>query len=109
MLHQARAANALNLTIILEQHIAYGRTHHKDYYYSTVLVFKNLKTSFTAWEVGVTRNQEHEEVKMLSQITATFSVGLCTKPEGSPVCQTADTHSVHVVGIIPLLEKISLL
>nr|XP_020456910.1 putative interleukin-17 receptor E-like isoform X2 [Monopterus albus] len=48
--------------------------------------------SFQAWEVVVTR----EEVKMLSHITATFSVGLCVKSAGSAVCQTTETHTVHV-------------
>ncbi|XP_047431405.1 putative interleukin-17 receptor E-like [Mugil cephalus] len=51
---------------------------------------------FQAWEVALARSQAHEEVKMLSQVTATFSVGLCGKSEGSPACQTEDTHSMHV-------------
>lgn len=40
---------------------------------------------------------------MLSQITATFSVGLCVKSEGSTVCQTTETHTVNVVGIVHML------
>lgn len=55
--------------------------------------------SFPALEVSVTRRQGHVEVKMLSQITATFSVELCVKSAASPVCQTTETHSVHVVGV----------
>ncbi|KAM7367003.1 hypothetical protein PAMP_014932 [Pampus punctatissimus] len=51
---------------------------------------------FDAWEVAVTRPQEHEEVKILSQITATLSVGVCAKSAASPVCQTTETHLVHV-------------
>nr|XP_046235075.1 putative interleukin-17 receptor E-like [Scatophagus argus] len=53
-------------------------------------------TRFQVWEVVVTRRQDHEDVKMLSQITATFSVGLCAKSEGSSACQITETHTVHV-------------
>uniref|UniRef100_A0A3Q4N9I3 Interleukin-17 receptor C/E N-terminal domain-containing protein n=1 Tax=Neolamprologus brichardi TaxID=32507 RepID=A0A3Q4N9I3_NEOBR len=38
------------------------------------------------------------KVKMLSQISANFSVELCVKSEGSPECQTIETHNVQVVG-----------
>ena len=55
--------------------------------------------SFPAWEVVVTRQQGQEDVKMLSRITATFSVGQCVKSEGSTGCQITDTHTMHVVGI----------
>ncbi|XP_053170214.1 interleukin-17 receptor E [Scomber japonicus] len=51
---------------------------------------------FQAPEVSVKRQQGHEEVKMLSQINATFSVGLCVKSEASTMCQTTETHSVRV-------------
>ncbi|KAM9328386.1 interleukin-17 receptor E-like protein [Pholidichthys leucotaenia] len=51
---------------------------------------------FQAWEVAVVRSDGHEEVKMLSQVTATFSVKLCVKSAGSPVCETTKTSSVHV-------------
>ncbi|XP_044042331.1 putative interleukin-17 receptor E-like [Siniperca chuatsi] len=51
---------------------------------------------FQAWEVVVMRRQGHEDVKMSSQITATFSVGLCVKSEGSTVCQVTKTHTMHV-------------
>ncbi|KAM9334628.1 interleukin-17 receptor E-like protein [Symphorus nematophorus] len=51
---------------------------------------------FQAWEVVLMRGQGHEELKMLSQITATFSVGLCVKSEGSTGCQVTRTHTVHV-------------
>lgn len=51
---------------------------------------------FQAWEVTVTRQQGHEEVKMSSKINATFSVGLCEQSAVSPMCQTNETHSVHV-------------
>lgn len=47
----------------------------------------------------VTRQQDHEEVRMMSQISATFSVGLCVKSAGPAVCQITKTHTVHVVGI----------
>lgn len=47
----------------------------------------------------MTRRQGQEDVKMLSQITATFSVGLCVRSEGSTMCQITDTNTVHVVGI----------
>lgn len=63
----------------------------------------------SAWEVVGTRRQGHEEVEMLSQITATFSVGLCAKSEGSTVCQTTETHTIHVVGITHLPGKPHLL
>ncbi|XP_070848365.1 interleukin-17 receptor E-like protein isoform X1 [Chaetodon trifascialis] len=53
-------------------------------------------TRFQAWEVVVTRGQGIEDVKMLSQITATFSVGLCEKSKGSAACQTTETHTIHV-------------
>ncbi|XP_037615755.1 putative interleukin-17 receptor E-like isoform X1 [Sebastes umbrosus] len=53
-------------------------------------------TRFKAWEVVVTRRQGQEDVKMLSQITATFSVGLCVRSEGSTMCQITDTNTVHV-------------
>ncbi|XP_034382669.1 putative interleukin-17 receptor E-like isoform X2 [Cyclopterus lumpus] len=51
---------------------------------------------FQAWKVVATRQQGQEDVKMLSQITATFSVGLCVRSEGSTVCQITDTHIMHV-------------
>lgn len=47
----------------------------------------------------MTRRQGHEEVEVSSQINATFSVGLCAKSEGSTVCQTTKTRTIHVVGI----------
>lgn len=50
-----------------------------------------------AWQLVATRREGREEVKIVSQISATFSVGLCVRSEGSPACQTADTHSVQVV------------
>lgn len=53
-------------------------------------------TRFPAWEVVVTRRQGHEDIKVLSQITASFSVELCEKSEGSAVCQITDTHLMHV-------------
>ncbi|XP_033987368.1 putative interleukin-17 receptor E-like [Trematomus bernacchii] len=52
--------------------------------------------TFKAWEVVVTRQQGQEDVKMLSRITATFSVGQCVKSEGSTGCQITDTHTMHV-------------
>ncbi|XP_040005960.1 putative interleukin-17 receptor E-like isoform X2 [Xiphias gladius] len=51
---------------------------------------------FQAWEMEVTRQQDHEEVRMMSQISATFSVGLCVKSAGPAVCQITKTHTVHV-------------
>ncbi|XP_045927724.1 putative interleukin-17 receptor E-like [Micropterus dolomieu] len=53
-------------------------------------------TRFQAWEVMVTRRQGQENVTMLSQITATFSVGLCVKSERSTVCQVTETHTMQV-------------
>lgn len=53
-------------------------------------------TRLPAWEVVVTRRQGHEDAKLLSQITATFSVGLCEKSGGSSVCQITDTRLMHV-------------
>ncbi|XP_070710054.1 interleukin-17 receptor E-like protein [Pempheris klunzingeri] len=50
---------------------------------------------FQAWEVVVTRRRGHEDVKMLSQITADFSVGQCVRSEESSVCQINRTHNVH--------------
>lgn len=49
---------------------------------------------FQAWKV--VRQEDEEDVKMLSQITATFSVELCVKAEGSTVCQLTETHTIHV-------------
>lgn len=54
---------------------------------------------FPAWEVVVRRQLGHEEVKMLAQTTATFSVGLCVKSAESGLCQITEIHTVHVVGI----------
>ncbi|XP_026217591.1 putative interleukin-17 receptor E-like isoform X2 [Anabas testudineus] len=51
---------------------------------------------FQAWEVVVKRQQGHEEVKMLAQTTATFSVGLCVRSAESGLCQITETHTVHV-------------
>lgn len=51
----------------------------------------------------MTRRQGQENVTMLSQITATFSVGLCVKSERSTVCQVTETHTMQVVGITHLL------
>lgn len=56
-------------------------------------IFKN-----SAWELVTTRTEGREEVKMLSQISANFSVELCVKSEGSPECQTIETHNVQAVG-----------
>lgn len=52
---------------------------------------------FPGWEVVVTGSQGHEDVKMVSRVTATFSVQLCAKPEGSTTCQAVETRTVHVV------------
>ncbi|KAA8580037.1 putative interleukin-17 receptor E-like [Etheostoma spectabile] len=52
-----------------------------------------VNARFQAWEMIVTRQQGQEDIEMLSQITATFSVGLCAKSEASTVC---DTHTMHV-------------
>ncbi|XP_056224126.1 putative interleukin-17 receptor E-like [Seriola aureovittata] len=51
---------------------------------------------FQAWEVAVTGQQGHKELKITSQMTATFSVGLCVKSPGPGVCQLTKTHPVHV-------------
>lgn len=51
---------------------------------------------FQAWEVTVTGRQGQADVEVSSPITATFSVGLCVKTEGSAVCQITKTHTVHV-------------
>lgn len=51
---------------------------------------------FQAWEVFLTKQQGQEDLKMLSQITAVFSVELCVKSEGSAECQITKTHTVHV-------------
>lgn len=60
--------------------------------------------SLAAWEVVATGRQGHEDVKMLSQIAAEFSVGLCERSKGSAVCQITETHTIHAVGIAPLLR-----
>ncbi|KAK5849218.1 hypothetical protein PBY51_008875 [Eleginops maclovinus] len=52
--------------------------------------------TFKAWEVVVMRQQVKDDVKMLSHITATFSVGQCVKSEGSTGCQITNTHTMHV-------------
>ncbi|XP_028256672.1 putative interleukin-17 receptor E-like [Parambassis ranga] len=51
---------------------------------------------FQAWSIVETSTQGLEEVKMVSEITARFSVGQCVKSAGSPVCQATETHSVFV-------------
>ncbi|KAM6961527.1 interleukin-17 receptor E-like protein [Tautogolabrus adspersus] len=51
---------------------------------------------FQAWEFTVTRHRGHEDVNMLSQITADFSIGLCVKSGGSTECNITETHTVHV-------------
>lgn len=61
--------------------------------------------SFPAWQVVVRRQLGHEEVEMLAQTTATFSVGLCVKSAGSGLCQVTETHIVHVVGSTHLPGK----
>lgn len=45
----------------------------------------------------MTGSQGPEDVKMVSRVTAMFSVQLCVKPEGSTTCQTVESHTVHVV------------
>ncbi|KAM4614606.1 interleukin-17 receptor E-like protein [Polymixia lowei] len=52
---------------------------------------------FQAWDVAVMERAGHEEIVMLSQITASFSVSVCVKSEGSPACHPIDAHTVHVV------------
>uniref|UniRef100_A0A1A8C373 Interleukin 17 receptor E n=1 Tax=Nothobranchius kadleci TaxID=1051664 RepID=A0A1A8C373_NOTKA len=49
-----------------------------------------------AWEVVMTREQGQEDLQLQSMITATFSLGLCTKSGGSSKCQTTKTKTVHV-------------
>uniref|UniRef100_A0A3P8T755 Interleukin 17 receptor E like n=1 Tax=Amphiprion percula TaxID=161767 RepID=A0A3P8T755_AMPPE len=56
--------------------------------------------------VSVTRQQGHKEMKMSSQINATFSVGLCVKSEGSSECHATETQSVHVVSVTHLLLQL---
>ncbi|XP_042367103.1 putative interleukin-17 receptor E-like [Plectropomus leopardus] len=51
---------------------------------------------FQVWELAVTRQQGQDDVKMLSQITATFSVELCVKSDRSTMCQINETHTMHV-------------
>ncbi|GLD63144.1 putative interleukin-17 receptor E-like isoform X1 [Lates japonicus] len=48
---------------------------------------------FQAWRVVP---QSHEGVKMLSQITAVFSVGACVKSSGLAECQITRSDTVHV-------------
>ncbi|XP_018556065.1 interleukin-17 receptor E isoform X2 [Lates calcarifer] len=48
---------------------------------------------FQAWRVVP---QSHEGVKMLSQITAVFSVGVCVKSSGLAECQITRSDTVHV-------------
>ena len=52
------------------------------------------------------RQQSHDDVKMLSQITATFSVALCEKSEASTECQITDTRTMHVVGFTKHLHQL---
>ncbi|XP_037317341.2 putative interleukin-17 receptor E-like [Pungitius pungitius] len=51
---------------------------------------------FQAWEVVVSGQQGQEAVKVLSQVPATFSVGLCVAPEGLTSCQITHTYTLHV-------------
>ncbi|KAK2858837.1 hypothetical protein Q5P01_003457 [Channa striata] len=51
---------------------------------------------FQAWEVVVRRQEGHKEVKVLAQVPASFSVGLCVKSAESAKCQIKETHTVHV-------------
>ncbi|KAK2883194.1 hypothetical protein Q8A73_022127 [Channa argus] len=51
---------------------------------------------FQAWEVVMRRHKGHEEVKVVSQTAASFSVGLCAKAAGSAKCQIKEKHTVHV-------------
>lgn len=56
---------------------------------------------FPAWRVVP---QSHEGVKMLSQITAVFSVGVCVKSSGLAECQITRSDTVHVVSITHLAK-----
>ncbi|XP_024863518.1 putative interleukin-17 receptor E-like isoform X2 [Kryptolebias marmoratus] len=47
------------------------------------------------WNVVLTRQQGHDELQLLSQTKATFSLGLCVKSAGSSECRTTKTHMVH--------------
>ncbi|XP_029969851.1 putative interleukin-17 receptor E-like isoform X2 [Salarias fasciatus] len=49
-----------------------------------------------AWEVVVMAAEGQRKVNLLSQITATFSVGLCVKPAASHECHVTETHSLQV-------------
>ncbi|XP_070785280.1 interleukin-17 receptor E-like protein [Enoplosus armatus] len=51
---------------------------------------------FHVWEVDGMRRHGQEDVQMSSQITATFSVGLCEKSAGFTECQITETHTIHV-------------
>ncbi len=70
------------------------------------LVCITIAQSFPAWDVVITRRQGHEDIKMKSQITATFSVGLCVKSEGPTGCRIAETRTIHVVGVTVALNFI---
>ncbi|CAN9508282.1 unnamed protein product [Ophioblennius macclurei] len=48
-----------------------------------------------AWEVVVMKAEGHSKVSILSQITATFSVGLCVKSAGSHECHVTETQALH--------------
>lgn len=54
---------------------------------------------FPEWEVVVSGTHGLNDVKVLSRITATFSVELCVKSEESTGCKAAETRTIHVVGI----------
>uniref|UniRef100_A0A3Q3W4D0 Interleukin-17 receptor C/E N-terminal domain-containing protein n=1 Tax=Mola mola TaxID=94237 RepID=A0A3Q3W4D0_MOLML len=60
--------------------------------------------SFLAWKLFVSRGQSQDHVKVLSQTTASFSVRLCAKSNGSTVCQATETHTMHVVGATHMLQ-----
>lgn len=51
---------------------------------------------FQVWELSVTRSEGHDDVMMMSRITANFSVERCVRSEGSPECLINKTQIVHV-------------
>ncbi|XP_056133839.1 interleukin-17 receptor E-like [Lampris incognitus] len=61
------------------------------------------KGKFQVWEAEVLASASgHQEVLMLSQITATFSVGVCVRSERSPLCQPIDTLTVDMKNHKPV-------
>lgn len=99
--------NHLTITLATNLHVTVNpepRSEGPDKHWWELLSLTIDMCLFSAWKLFVSRGQSQDHVKVLSQTTASFSVRLCAKSNGSTVCQATETHTMHVVGATHMLQ-----